>query len=383
MLIVSSDTSRSIAIPSARVATYGQHKLKQPGEVRVKAILTPDRYVFRKESFAEGGSARVYVGMDPRSHTFFAIKEVALNHKRKLLSATQADSLKNCLAREVAVDDTVNARFGIVRAVSNPKQSRVYIVQNLLSGRVVDLIKILSTTLPRSDVANFFAFEAVRDLKRLRDKNVLHFDLTAANICHHVPSRQVQIIDFGLSVVGANGYPGGSTETYATPKHIDGALCTRRDDLFSLGVTFCEFMLGETYLGQKTSVEPTKPNMPSNPFVTQHFSIVTQDLFDFRQGRLDSERSAYLQRSHARMFAQSAPMAQLCLDMTDIVNKPNLTLDEVSGRLEAMRAHPDIVDLIEAAWSQLPAHDSNITAHISRLEADVNRIRTQAIRQIS
>lgn len=383
MHLVNNADKTSVTLPAVPVATYGLNKRKKVDEVRVKAILTPDRYVFRKQSFAHGGSARVFVGMDPASTTFYAIKEIALRHKRTPVPASVAKLLQHCVIRELSIDDVANTRFGIVRAVANAKLSRIYIVQNLLSGRVLDAIGLMSRVAPRVDLAVYFAQETVRDLQRLQAKNILHFDLTVFNICYHTPSRQVQIIDFGLSVVGDRAIPAGSTEQYASPRHIAGTMSDRRDDLFSLGVSFCEFLLGESYLGRKTvQLGSASEGLPA-ACLTDHLTLASEDLDKLRQGQLESDRAQKLETYHRRLLAASQPFALLCLDMTDLKNRKDLKLDEVAQRLAAMQPGAQGLDRIDAAWATLPEYSPAISRQMELLEADVAKIRTRVLSQLS
>ena len=390
-MLVIVNNGKCTSLPSHAVATYGNNKPKKPGDVRVKSILTPDRYVFRKAPIASGGSAKVFVGLDPDSGENFAVKQVALahknsnSHKRNLLSATRIHKLKLSVSRELNVGDHVASRFGIVRAVTNLKKSRVYIVQHLLSGQVSRLINAIpQAQIPRSDLAIYFAYETAKDYNRLQKNNVLHFDLKPDNICYHVATRRVQIIDFGCSALGDQGFPGGSSEGYATPEHAAGVLCDHRDDIFSLGTTFCEVALGIKYLGDLIPVTTTITRGTHSKDRHSTIGARAHDLRRFQRGDVTSEEMAtHFASYRTRLFEQPAAWAQLCLDMTNTIDHENLNIEEVLMRLKPLRDGLASLPAIEALWGTLPAYDAVITDHINRLNAELAQIRGKNLPMIS
>lgn len=80
-------------------------------------------------------------------------------------------------------------------------------------------------------------------------QGVVHRDLKPANVLVHWPSQTVKLTDFGLARVaeGANTVTGLllGTPAYMAPEQLAGNIPTPQCDLYALGVTLYELLVGE------------------------------------------------------------------------------------------------------------------------------------------
>lgn len=362
------NSQTNLELQTACVQTFGLEKRKAPGEVRMKCLTTtPEKYVFRKELLGEGASGRVYVALDPETHALFCIKEIALKpHKNKVKnpSPTYHRERLSSLCREAHVTKVAERFCGPIRKLCNKKGTRAYLVQNLMSGRSLDCIDALCLTAPRSAVAISFSLEVAKDLQKLGQNGVLHFDINPGNICFNKEHKIIEFIDFGTSALGLEAMPGGSTEEYCTRNHEEGMLCTGRDDLFSLGATFAEFALGRRLFGYQTTGN-------SSTTVTQ-FKVHQTDFAARNHNTLSFEKKHHLQAYMNELTAISAPFASLCLYMLDIENFPNWTIDNTVHALYTMESDLSTADRkgVASAWNALPDFAVDVQRHVNLLRRD-------------
>jgi serine/threonine protein kinase len=385
MITLKSDEDIKIEVPQYKVLTFGRAVAKEPGEIRLKAIMSPDQYIFRKQGFAAGGCASLYVGIDPKTDHLVAIKAVAVKHKKaRRLEPKDVAFRTSCAARELLLSDMADRSYGPVRALANTKASRIYLVQGLLSGTAKEAISEMSRFAPRFPVTLTVAQMAFNDYAKLFKDNILHFDLHIENICYSKSEKSVEIIDFGLSCMGDAALPAGSSNEYSSPRHQRELICNARDDIFSLGVTFAEYALGRPVFGQitrpKQAPQPDQMHAP----VTRHFKLEPSDLTNANRDRLSKEQLDYEDAFKRELLRFSPSFGQLCLDMMETEKCADLDVSTVSYRLNKMSAEitPEDKVSVAEAWDYLPNYSPPIQNHIDALRADIERVKNGILKVV-
>lgn len=371
MKIEMRDHKGSFRMPVVDVWTYGQEKKKKPGEVRVKRIMTPEQYVFSKAHFASGGFARMYVGIDPKSEYLVAVKELTVKPtKKKMIGPTLALTRRDTVVRELIGASATERSYGPLRAVQNKKESKVYIIQNLLSGTVKDAIEDMARSCPRRSVVLICARAIMKDLKKLQDKQVMHFDLHSKNILYDRDKHAVEIIDFGGCEIGSSALPTCSSSKSTPHQQLEIFDCTVRNDVFTLGATFAEYATGcELFDGR----------------IDENCLFSSRDFQNMRFGALSRAKQAHLDGYRAKLFALCPEFGQLCLDMLNMHEHLEMTVAQVADRVDALFESVDDADwvLFDAAWDRLPEYSDEIREGIEKAKLSVQSIRTKKLTRVA
>lgn len=213
---------------------------------------------------AAGGTAEVY-----EAERLGSGKRVAL----KLLHATMAANLSAMFQREaqlvsliahpnvVAIDDFGTLPSGIH-----------YMVMELLDGRSLDAHLLQgSIAVP---LALKYAMQACEGLAAAHARDVLHCDIKPANFfLHRTPNGGepvVKILDLGIGRMLAKsgsdhaGVIAGTPE-YMSPEQAQGHELTDAADIYSMGMTVWEMLLGVLPFQHESYVEVLRMQINSEP----------------------------------------------------------------------------------------------------------------------
>jgi len=213
---------------------------------------------------AAGGTAEVY-----EAERIGSSKRVAL----KLLHAMMAANLSAMFQREarlvsliahpnvVAIDDFGTLPSGIH-----------YMIMELLDGRSLD-VHLQQGPLPVS-LALKYAMQACEGLAAAHARDVLHCDIKPANfLLHQAPNGGepvVKILDLGIGRMLAKS---GSEQTgviagtpaYMSPEQARGEELTDAADIYSMGVTVWEMLLGVLPFQHESYVEVLRMQINDEP----------------------------------------------------------------------------------------------------------------------
>jgi len=186
-----------------------------------------------------GASGRVYLAEHKPSNKYLAIKVVNVYDEPK----------RTQLMKELETLTTYVSRF-LVRfyGAFYDGNGGVHIALEYMDcGALCDVVTEFGAV--PENVANHIAFHCLLGLKFLHDSHVLHRDFKTANILLSRQTVRAKLSDFGLArdvnpgVSQANTFVG--TIAYMSPERLHGSHYTYASDIWGLGVSIAECLLGK------------------------------------------------------------------------------------------------------------------------------------------
>ena len=199
---------------------------------------------------AEGGTARVYWGIDKHSGFPVAIKELKIRH---LSNPVVRENFKNMETQLMLYAHHPNIPK-LVEFIDMPERDQMVLVMEYVKGRTLEnyiyreigLIpenKALPMFLEVLDTVAFLHSIKIPHLKIF--DGVLHLDIKSNNIMMQ-PNGHVKLIDLGLASRLSDGGMGTGygTPSYMPPEQSERGRCTKATDVFALGVMLFEMLTG-------------------------------------------------------------------------------------------------------------------------------------------
>lgn len=198
---------------------------------------------------AEGGTARVYFGIDLRSGFPVAIKELKLRH---MGNAVVRDKFRNMETQLMLYAQHPNIPK-LVDFIDLPERNQMFLVMEYIEGRTLEQYIYREIGLiPEQKALPFFLeiLDTVGFLHRLKvphmniSNGVLHLDIKSNNVMLQ-PNGRIKIIDLGIaSRIGADNSTGFGTPAYMPPEQSNGGRLGKYTDIFALGVMLFEMLTG-------------------------------------------------------------------------------------------------------------------------------------------
>jgi len=191
-----------------------------------------------------GGFARVLLCRDRISRELRAVK------------------VANTMGDESLLREARGLRYishpGVVRVheVDEDQRGRLFLVMDFLEGpTLLDFIEF-HRKLPVA-VAARLVVELAAALESIHDEDLIHRDLTPANVIIERRTRRPILCDFGIARelgLSTQTGSGAGTLAYMPPEQMRGR-ATTRTDIFALGVVFYEMLTGKIPWGEaKTAI---------------------------------------------------------------------------------------------------------------------------------
>lgn len=234
---------------------------------------------------AEGGTAKVYWGIDLHSGFPVAIKELKLRHMN---NAAIRENFRNMETQLMLYAQHPNLPK-LVEFIDLPERNQLFLVMEFVNGqslehyiyRQVGLIpeqKALPIFLEVVETVGFLHRVKIPHLG-IRD-GVLHLDIKSNNVMLQ-PDGRVKLIDLGIAsrMDDGGGSTGFGTPAYMPPEQSGRGHCGRYTDIFALGVMLFEMLTGSLPFLANSGVEVRRKIMyEPTPLMKDYYPMIGDDL---------------------------------------------------------------------------------------------------------
>lgn len=192
---------------------------------------------------AEGGTARVYWGVDLRSGYPVAIKELKIRHfKNKAIK----DNFKDIEAQMYLYMQHPNIPK-LVDFIDMPNSQQMFIVMEFIQGRTLEQFIYNEIGLIPEQKALPMFLEILDTMAYIHNKGYLHLDIKTNNVMLK-PDGGIKIIDLGIASrmtdASTNTGHGYGTPAYMPTEQSEKRLLGKYTDIFALGVVLFEMLTG-------------------------------------------------------------------------------------------------------------------------------------------
>lgn len=191
---------------------------------------------------AEGGTAKVYWGIDLRSGFPVAIKELKARHLNNLVLRKKFIEVETQLYLYLQHPKIPK----LVDFIDMKKTGQLFLIMEFVEGRdLEDYIYNEIGLIPEEKALPIF-MEVLDAVAYLHNNNILHLDIKSNNVMIQ-PNGRIKLIDLGIAsrISDAGSSTGYGTPPYMAPEQIEiGGKCGRYTDIFALGVMLFEMLTG-------------------------------------------------------------------------------------------------------------------------------------------
>ena len=196
---------------------------------------------------AEGGTAKVYWGIDLRSGFPVAIKELKIKHFKNPVIRRQFKDTETQMYLYLQHPNIPR----LVDFVDLQENELLYIIMEFIEGRSLEhyiyseigLIpekKALPLFLEILDTVNY-----LHTVNYQNRRGILHLDIKSNNVMLQ-PNGKIKLIDLGIAsrMSDASSSTGFGTPAYMPPEQSEMGRCGKYTDIFALGVMLFEMLTG-------------------------------------------------------------------------------------------------------------------------------------------
>jgi serine/threonine-protein kinase len=231
---------------------------------------------------AEGGTARIYWGIDMRSGFPVAIKELKIRHFKNPVIRQKFKDMETqmylyCQHRNIPK---------LVDFIDMKEREQLYIVMEFIEGRTLEYhIYSESGLMPDRKALPMF-LEILDTVGYLHDNGILHLDIKSNNIMIR-PDGSIKLIDLGIAsrMSDASNSTGFGTPAYMPPEQSDKGEVGPYTDVFALGIMLFEMLTGNLpFTSQnpnaRASNEEIRDKIKSEPTpqMNQYYPPINHDL---------------------------------------------------------------------------------------------------------
>ena len=187
---------------------------------------------------AEGGTAKVYWGVDLRSGFPVAIKELKVRHLNNVVVRQKFKEVETQLYLYLQHPN-------IPRLIDFIEQKdQMFLVMEYVDGKnLEDYIYREMGLVPEQEALPLF-LKILDTVDYLHNNNILHLDIKSNNVML-LPGNDIKLIDLGIaSRMGKATSTGFGTPAYMPPEQSEMGMCGRYTDVFALGVMLFEMLTG-------------------------------------------------------------------------------------------------------------------------------------------
>lgn len=187
---------------------------------------------------AEGGTAKVYWGVDLRSGFPVAIKELKVRHLNNVVVRQKFKEVETQLYLYLQHPN-------IPRLIDFIEQKdQMFLVMEYVDGKnLEDYIYREIGLIPEQEALPLF-LKVLDTVDYLHRNKILHLDIKSNNVML-LPGDDIKLIDLGIaSRMGKATSTGFGTPAYMPPEQSEMGECGKYTDIFALGVMLFEMLTG-------------------------------------------------------------------------------------------------------------------------------------------
>ena len=225
---------------------------------------------------AEGGTAKVYWGIDRRSGFPVAIKELKIRHFKNTVIREKFKNVETQLYLYMQHPNIPR----LVDFIDMHEQEKLFIIMEFIQGKSLEQYIYGEIGLIPEEKALPMFIDILDTVAYLHNNGVLHLDIKSNNIMLQ-PNGQIKLLDMGIAsrMSDASDSTGFGTPAYMPPEQSEKRQCGRYTDIFALGIMLFEMLTGTIpYAGQTTSEIRQKIKFDPTPQMNSIYPIIKPQL---------------------------------------------------------------------------------------------------------
>ena len=198
---------------------------------------------------AEGGTARVYWGVDIRSGFPVAIKELKIRHFKNPVIREKFKEVETQMYLYLQHPNIPK----LVDFIDMKTKELLYIVMEFIEGKTLEsyiyseigLIPEQKALPLFLEILDTVAYLHKARVPALKINGILHLDIKSNNVML-LPNGKIKLIDLGIAarMSDASNSTGFGTPAYMPPEQSEKGKCGKYTDIFALGVVLFEMLTG-------------------------------------------------------------------------------------------------------------------------------------------
>lgn len=225
---------------------------------------------------AEGGTAKVYWGIDRRSGFPVAIKELKIRHFKNTVIREKFKSVEAQLYLYMQHPNIPR----LVDFIDMHEQEKLFIIMEFIQGKSLEQYIYGEIGLIPEEKALPMFIDILDTVAYLHNNGVLHLDIKSNNIMLQ-PNGKIKLLDMGIAsrMSDASDSTGFGTPAYMPPEQSEKRQCGRYTDIFALGIMLFEMLTGTIpFAGQTTSEIRQKIKFDPTPQMNSIYPIIKPQL---------------------------------------------------------------------------------------------------------
>lgn len=189
---------------------------------------------------AEGGTAKVYWGIDLRSGFPVAIKELKARHLNTPVLRKKFIEVETQLYLYLQHPNIPK----LIDFVDLKRTGQLFLIMEFVEGKTLeDYIYTEIGPIPERKALPLF-LKILDTVAYLHDNNILHLDIKSNNVMLQ-SNGKIKLIDLGIaSRMSDTVSTGFGTPAYMPPEQSEKRQCGRYTDIFALGIMLFEMLAG-------------------------------------------------------------------------------------------------------------------------------------------
>lgn len=189
---------------------------------------------------AEGGTAKVYWGIDLHTGFPVAIKELKLRHLNNFEIKKKFKEVETQLYLYMNHPNIPK----LVDFVEKKETGQLFLIMEYVEGVTLEqYIYGIIGLIPEKEALPIF-LKVLDTIEYIHDNGILHLDIKSNNVILQA-NGEIKIIDLGIaSRMSDSTSTGFGTPAYMPPEQSDRGKCGRYTDIFALGIMLFEMLTG-------------------------------------------------------------------------------------------------------------------------------------------